>query len=72
MIAEAIKIGERIAALSPVAVAMAKVAVNRAFETTLTEGVRAERQIFLSLLGTPDQREGMSAFIEKRKANFGN
>ena len=72
LIAEAIKIGERIASLSPVAVAMAKVAVNRAFETTLTEGVRAERQIFLSLLGTPDQREGMSAFIEKRKANFGN
>jgi enoyl-CoA hydratase len=72
LIAEAIKIGERIASLSPVAVAMAKIAVNRAFETTLTEGVRAERQIFLSLLGTPDQREGMSAFIEKRKANFGN
>ena len=72
LIAEAIRIGERIAALSPVSVALAKVAVNRAFETMLTEGVRAERQIFLSLLGTPDQREGMSAFIEKRKANFGN
>ncbi len=70
LIAEAIKIADRIASLSPVAVAMAKVAVNRAFETTLAEGVRAERQIFLSLLGTPDQREGMSAFIEKRKANF--
>jgi enoyl-CoA hydratase len=72
LVAEAIKIGERIASLSPVAVAMAKVAINRAFETTLAEGVRAERQIFLSLLGTPDQREGMSAFIEKRKANFQN
>ncbi len=70
LIAEAIKIAERVASLSPIAVGMAKVAVNRAFETTLTEGVRAERQIFLSLLGTPDQREGMSAFIEKRKANF--
>ncbi len=49
---------------------MAKVAVNRAFETTLAEGVRAERQLFLSLFGTPDQREGMTAFIEKRKAKF--
>jgi enoyl-CoA hydratase len=70
LIAESIKIGERIAALSPVAVAMAKVAVNRAFETTLAEGVRAERQLFLSMFGTPDQREGMMAFIEKRKPNF--
>jgi enoyl-CoA hydratase len=70
LIAESIKIGERIAALSPVAVAMAKVAVNRAFETTLAEGVRAERQLFLSMFGTPDQREGMMAFVEKRKPNF--
>jgi enoyl-CoA hydratase len=70
LIAEAIKMAEKIASLSPVAVTMAKIAVNRAFETTLVEGVRAERQLFLSLFGTPDQREGMSAFIEKRKANF--
>jgi enoyl-CoA hydratase len=70
LVAEAIKIGEKIASQSPVAAAMAKVAVNRAFETTLAEGVRAERQLFLSLFGTPDQREGMTAFIEKRKAKF--
>jgi len=70
LITEAIKMAEKIASLSPVAVTMAKIAVNRAFETTLAEGVRAERQLFLSLFGTPDQREGMSAFIEKRKANF--
>jgi enoyl-CoA hydratase len=70
LVAEAIKIAEKIATLSPVATAMAKVAVNRAFETTLAEGVRAERQLFLSLFGTPDQREGMAAFIEKRKAKF--
>jgi len=70
LIAEAIKIGERIAALSPVATKVAKMAVNRAFETTLVEGVRAERTLFLSLFGTPDQIEGMSAFVEKRKANF--
>lgn len=71
LISEAMKIGERVAALSPVAVSMAKQAVNRAFETTLTEGVRYERALFLSLFGTPDQREGMAAFVEKRKPVFG-
>ncbi|MBO0711802.1 MAG: enoyl-CoA hydratase [Acetobacteraceae bacterium] len=70
LVAEAIKTGERIAALSPVAVAMAKEAVNRAHETTLAEGVRHERALFLSLFGTADQREGMSAFVEKRKPSF--
>jgi enoyl-CoA hydratase len=71
LIPEALKIAERIAGLSPVAVAMGKQAVNRAFETTLVEGVRHERALFLSLFGTPDQREGMAAFIEKRKPAFG-
>ncbi len=70
LIPEALKIAEKIAGLSSVATAMAKVAVNRAFETTLVEGVRAERQLFLSLFGTADQREGMAAFIEKRRASF--
>ena len=70
LVAEALKIGDKIASLSPVAVALAKQAVNRAFETTLGEGVRAERSLFLSLFGTPDQREGMAAFVEKRKPNF--
>ena len=50
---------------------MAKRAVNAAFETTLAQGVRYERQLFLSLFGTPDQREGMAAFVEKRPAAFG-
>ena len=68
--AEAIKLATKIAGQSTVAAAMAKVAVNRAFETTLVEGVRAERQLFLSLFGTPDQREGMAAFVEKRRAAF--
>jgi len=71
LIAEALKIGERIATLSPVAVVLAKQAVNRAFETTLAEGVRAERAMFLSLFGTPDQKEGMAAFVEKRRPDFG-
>jgi enoyl-CoA hydratase len=68
--AEAFRIADKIAALSPVAVAMAKQAVNRSFETTLAEGVRFERVLFLSLFGTPDQREGMAAFAEKRKPTF--
>ncbi len=71
LLPEALRIGEQIAALSGVATMLAKQAVNRAFETTLTEGVRAERQLFLSLFGTPDQREGMAAFAEKRKPTFG-
>ena len=68
--AEALKLGEKLASLSPVAVAMAKEAVNRAFEVTLNEGVRFERRLFLSLFGTPDQKEGMAAFAEKRTPNF--
>lgn len=71
LVAEAIKVGEKLASLSPVSVAMAKEAVNRAFESTLSEGVRFERRLFLSLFGTPDQKEGMAAFAEKRKPQFG-
>jgi len=70
LIPEALKIAARIAELSPVAVAFAKQAVNRAFETTLAEGVRHERALFMSLFGTHDQKEGMAAFAEKRKPAF--
>lgn len=70
LVAEALKTAAAMAAMSPVAIQMAKVAVNRAFETSLAEGVRGERQLFLSLFGTPDQREGMAAFVEKRKPAF--
>ena len=70
LIDEALKIAAGLAALSPIAVAMAKETVNRAFEIPLTEGVRFERRLFLSMFGTPDQREGMSAFAEKRKPAF--
>ncbi len=65
-----LKSAAKIAAQSPVAAAMAKRAVNAAFETGLTEGVRGERAMFLSLFGTPHQREGMAAFAEKRKPDF--
>ncbi|HEX3351017.1 MAG TPA: enoyl-CoA hydratase [Acetobacteraceae bacterium] len=70
LVGESLKIAEKIAELSTVATVAAKQAVNRAFETTLSEGVRAERQLFLALFGTQDQREGMSAFMEKRKPSF--
>ncbi|HTW70229.1 MAG TPA: enoyl-CoA hydratase [Acetobacteraceae bacterium] len=70
LLPEALKIAERIAQMSPVALALAKQAVNRAFETTLAEGVRHERSLFLPLFGTPDQKEGMAAFVEKRKPAF--
>jgi enoyl-CoA hydratase len=68
--AEAISVAEKIAALSPVAVALAKQAVNRSFEGSMAEGIRYERAVFLSLFGTPHQKEGMSAFVEKRKPDF--
>jgi enoyl-CoA hydratase len=49
---------------------MAKEAVNVAYETTLHEGVRFERRLFLSLFSTEDQKEGMAAFAEKRPAQW--
>ena len=49
---------------------MAKEAVNRAFETTLAEGLRFEKRLFHSMFALDDQKEGMAAFVEKRKANF--
>ncbi len=72
LLAEALKAAATIAAMSLPAVLMAKEAVNRAFETTLSEGIRHERRLFYSLFATNDQKEGMSAFIEKRKAAFLN
>ena len=49
---------------------VAKEAVDRAFETSLSEGVMFERRTFHALFATEDQAEGMSAFLEKRKAQF--
>ena len=49
---------------------MAKESVNRAYETTLHEGIRFERRLFHSAFSTEDQKEGMSAFAEKRKPAF--
>jgi enoyl-CoA hydratase len=49
---------------------MTKETINRAYETPLTEGIRFERRVFHSQFSVADQKEGMAAFIEKRKANF--
>ena len=67
---EALEMAASIAALSQPAVAMAKECVNRAFETTLAEGVRFERRLFQATFATEDQKEGMAAFVEKRKPDF--
>ncbi len=69
---EAMKVAETIAGMSLPAVYAAKDSVNRAFETSLAEGVRFERRVFHALFATEDQKEGMAAFVEKRPAKFKN
>jgi enoyl-CoA hydratase len=72
LLSEAVKIAERIAAMSQPVAMMVKESVNRAFETTLAEGVRFERRLFHSTFAIEDRKEGMAAFIEKRKPAFRN
>jgi enoyl-CoA hydratase len=72
LIEEALKVAETIASLSAPAVYAAKESINRAYETTLAEGIRFERRIFHSLFATEDQKEGMRAFVGKRPAAFKN
>jgi len=67
---EAKKAAAQIASYSKTTALIAREAVNRALETSLSEGLLFERRVFHSLFGTDDQKEGMSAFIEKRKADF--
>jgi enoyl-CoA hydratase len=69
---DALRTAEKIGELSLPIVMMAKESVNRAFETTLAEGVRFERRLFHSAFATEDQKEGMAAFVEKRKPAFRN
>lgn len=66
----ALEMAHKIAAHSKPIVQMAKEAVNVAEETTLQEGLRFERRIFHATFATEDRKEGMTAFVEKRKANF--
>lgn len=70
VVAEAVKAAEKIAGFSLPAVMMVKEAVNRAYETTLTEGLRFERRVFHPMFALDDQKEGMAAFLEKRKPDF--
>ena len=70
LLTEALAVAAKIAAQSPLAVAMNKELVNTAYETTLTTGVALERRLFHSLFAFEDQKEGMAAFVEKRPAKF--
>ena len=72
LLTEAVRIAERIAEMSRPIAMMVKESVNRAYETTLAEGVRFERRVFHATFATEDRREGMAAFIEKRKPAFRN
>jgi enoyl-CoA hydratase len=72
LVEEAVKVAERIAVMSRPVVMLTKESVNRAYETTLSEGIRFERRIFHSTFAIEDQKEGMAAFGEKRQPNFKN
>ena len=72
LMTEAMKTAETIANLSLPIVMMAKESVNRAYETTLAEGIRFERRVFHAMFATKDQKEGMAAFVAKRPPAFGD
>jgi enoyl-CoA hydratase len=72
LLEEAVNAAAKIASFSQPVVMMAKEAVNRAFETSLAEGLRFERRLIHSMFALDDQKEGMSAFVEKRKPDFKN
>jgi enoyl-CoA hydratase len=70
LMSEAIACATKIAHAPTPALMMAKEVINRAYETTLSEGLRFERRMFHALFSTEDQKEGMAAFVEKRKPSF--
>ena len=70
LLEEAIKAADTIAAMSLPVAMMTKESVNRAYETTLAEGIRFERRVFHAMFATADQKEGMGAFVDKRKPEF--
>ena len=70
LVDEALRVGETICEYSIPSVMMAKEAVNRAYESTLSDGVVFERRLFHSLFATEDQKLGMKAFVEKKKPEF--
>ncbi|KIF80386.1 enoyl-CoA hydratase [Noviherbaspirillum autotrophicum] len=72
LIEEAMRAAKTIASMSLPVIMMIKESVNRAYETTLAEGIQYERRLFHSTFATEDQKEGMAAFIEKRLPSFRN
>jgi enoyl-CoA hydratase len=70
LIEDAVKTAAAIASMAPLAVLANKEMVNAAYETTLAQGVQFERRLFHALFGTADQKEGMTAFVDKRPANW--
>ena len=70
LLEEAMAAARKIAASAPLAVMMNKEMVNAAYETTLSQGVKLERRLFHSLFALDDQKEGMGAFVDKRKPDF--
>jgi len=72
LLAEALRTAETIASMSLPAVMMIKESINRAYETTLAEGIRFERRVFHAMFATADQKEGMAAFVDKRAPKFTN
>ncbi|MCG8272957.1 enoyl-CoA hydratase [Aquamicrobium sp. NLF2-7] len=72
LVGEALKAATKIAEFSLPSVIMNKEAINRSYEVTLAEGLRFERRVFQSMFALEDQKEGMSAFVEKRKPQFRN
>jgi enoyl-CoA hydratase len=70
LLGEALKVAQRITEMSRPIAMMVKEAVNRAYETSLAEGVRFERRVFHATFATEDRKEGMAAFVEKRKPAF--
>lgn len=72
LLSEAVKLGEKISSHSGLIVQLCKEAVNTAYETTLQEGLKFERRTFHATFSTEDQKEGMTAFVEKRPAKFTN
>jgi enoyl-CoA hydratase len=67
---EALKLAEEIASRAPLAVRAAKKMINASFESSLTDGLAGEKQAFYNLFNTEDQKEGMQAFVEKRKPEW--
>ena len=67
---EAVKTATKIASMSKPIASLVKDAVNASYETTLNQGINFERKLFYTTFATNDQKEGMGAFVEKRKATF--